>query len=418
MAEDESGARLCLICRSKSDSAHFGVDSCRACAAFFRRTVGLNKTYICRQSNERCDVSKDAKFACRRCRYKRCLEIGMHPKNVHSKFDTRPKETKEESGNSDDDVKPAKKEKKNSDNEMVTVKMEMLSDPGPSRRPQPIISALLHAAPATTPLLKQLSEQYRILLAVRRSCENMLRTQANGGSNSRLNTELANMDRVFPATIGHLGRSVKGTLQAYIDFAVACFPEMQTFDEQEKWILLKTFKTCMFIFEGVYRVKKFMPGNHKVVMITSMTYLDVDNLDHYVSDAGEIHDKEHIKKLCRELTVQSMLLWLGPVLDKAEITEVEAIAVIGLLFWPNYLVKATKRVIDVSYTYQQRIFDELQTYYREVLCLDDYSSRVAHITSILLCVQGIMQRLKEDMEIYRLLNMFDSNDLVYNVVNA
>lgn len=406
MAEDENGSRLCLICRSKSDSAHFGVDSCRACAAFFRRTVSLNKTYICRQSNERCDVSKDAKFACRRCRYKRCLEIGMHPKNVHSKFDTRP--VKEENPSSDDDVKPAKKYSRHSDSEV--------HDPGPSRRPQPLISALLHSAPATTPLLKQLSEQYRILLAVRRSCEHMLRTQAQMEGGMR--TELVNPDRVFPATIGHLGRSVRGTLQAYIDFAVSCFPEMNTFDEQEKWILLKTFKTCMFIFEGVYRVKKFMPGNNKVVMITSMTYLDVDNLDHYVSDCGEIHDKEHMKKLCRELTVQSMLLWLGPVLDKAEITEVEAIAIIGLLFWPNYLVKATKRVIDVSYTYQQRIFVELQTYYRDVLCLDDYSSRVAHITSILLCVQGIMQRLKEDMEIYRLLNVFDSNDLVYNVVQA
>lgn len=29
-----------------------------------------------------------------------------------------------------------------------------------------------------------------------------------------------------------------------------------------------------------------------------------------------------------------------------------------------------------------------------------------------------MQRLKEDMEIYRLLNVFDSNDLVYNVVQT
>ncbi|GMS95164.1 hypothetical protein PENTCL1PPCAC_17339 [Pristionchus entomophagus] len=406
MAEDESGARLCLICRSKSDSAHFGVDSCRACAAFFRRTVSLNKTYICRQSNERCDVSKDAKFACRRCRYKRCLEIGMHPKNVHSKFHTR---AKDESVSSDDE-KPSKKfTRKNSDSETV------VSDPGPSRHP--LISPLLHAAPATTPLLKQLSDQYRILLAVRRSCEILLRTQSQSAE-SRISNDLINHDRVFPATIGHLGRSVRGTLQAYIDFAVSCFPEMETFDEHERWILLKTFKTCMFIFEGVYRVKKFMPGNNKVVMITSMTYLDVDNLDHYVSDAGDIHDKEHIKKLCRELTVQSMLLWLGPVLDKAEITEVEAIAIIGLLFWPNYLVKATKRVIDVSYQYQQRIFVELQTYYRDVLCLDDYSSRVAHITSILLCVQGIMQRLKEDMEIYRLLNVFDSNDLVYNVVQA
>ncbi|GMT21314.1 hypothetical protein PFISCL1PPCAC_12611, partial [Pristionchus fissidentatus] len=404
MAEDESGSRLCLICGSKSDSAHFGVDSCRACAAFFRRTVSLNKTYICRQSNERCDVSKDAKFACRRCRYKRCLEIGMHPKNVHSKFDTR---LKEEPGSSDDE-RPAKRTVRNSDNEMY-------SEPGPSRRSE-AISALLYAAPASTPLLRQLTEQYKILLVVRRSCENMLRMESLGSS--RISSDMINPDCVFPATIGHLGKSVRATLQAYIDFAISCFPEMHSFDEQEQWILLKTFKTCMFIFEGVYRVKKFMPGNNKVVMITSMTYLDVDNLDHYVSDAGEIHDKEHMKKLCKELTVQSMLHWLGPVLDKAEITEVEAIAIIGLLFWPNYLVKATKRVIDVSYTYQQRIFGELQTYYREVLCLSDYSSRVAHITSILLCVQGIMQRLKEDMEIYRLLNVFDKNDLVYNVVQT
>ncbi|GMS80958.1 hypothetical protein PENTCL1PPCAC_3133, partial [Pristionchus entomophagus] len=401
MAENESGERLCLICRSKSDCTHFGVDSCRACAAFFRRSVSLNKTYKCRAKTDLCDVSKDAKLMCRGCRYTRCIEAGMLPKNVHSKFDTR---AKDDSMGSDDE--PAKSVSRNSDS-------EAFSEYLPSR--PSVISNVLHAMPATTPLLTQLSDQYRILLAVRRSCELLLWTQSQS-ADPKIATEPINPDRVFPATIGHHGKSVRGTQQAFLDFATSCFPVMETFNQHEKSTLLKTFRTCTFVFEAVYRVRKLMPGNSKVVMITSMSYLDMDNLDHYLSDADDIHNPVHVNNVSRDLTMQSMLHWLAPLLDRAKITHVEATAIIGLLFWPNYIVKASKRVIDISFDYQQRIFGELQTYYKDVLRLDDHSSRIAHVTCILVCVQGIMQRLKDDMEIYRILNDFDSNDDDLDVV--
>lgn len=44
------------MCGATSDGAHFSVEACRACAAFFRRSIALSRVYECRRDN-RCPIS-------------------------------------------------------------------------------------------------------------------------------------------------------------------------------------------------------------------------------------------------------------------------------------------------------------------------------------------------------------------------
>uniref|UniRef100_A0A0N5ADY5 Nuclear receptor domain-containing protein n=1 Tax=Syphacia muris TaxID=451379 RepID=A0A0N5ADY5_9BILA len=60
---------------------HFGVIACRACAAFFRRTVALNLKYRCR-FDEQCPINKSVRCMCRKCRLAKCLKMGMNPQSI------------------------------------------------------------------------------------------------------------------------------------------------------------------------------------------------------------------------------------------------------------------------------------------------------------------------------------------------
>ncbi|KAI6197667.1 5L0M-A Chain A, Hlrh-1 Dna Binding Domain - 12bp Oct4 Promoter Complex [Aphelenchoides besseyi] len=84
-----SRERLCPICSSKADHAHFGgVVSCNGCAAFFRRTVVEQKSYTCKR-NLNCVVKKERhKRGCQFCRFQKCLKNGMTVDSVLAKAST------------------------------------------------------------------------------------------------------------------------------------------------------------------------------------------------------------------------------------------------------------------------------------------------------------------------------------------
>uniref|UniRef100_A0A915EQL1 Nuclear receptor domain-containing protein n=1 Tax=Ditylenchus dipsaci TaxID=166011 RepID=A0A915EQL1_9BILA len=71
----------CAICEDCSHGVHFGVNVCRACAAFFRRSTISNRTYLCRFGGG-CQIGKDIRCSCRACRMDKCLKMGMDPTGV------------------------------------------------------------------------------------------------------------------------------------------------------------------------------------------------------------------------------------------------------------------------------------------------------------------------------------------------
>uniref|UniRef100_A0A7E4UX47 Nuclear receptor domain-containing protein n=1 Tax=Panagrellus redivivus TaxID=6233 RepID=A0A7E4UX47_PANRE len=76
---DNADCEICLVCGGPTRGLHFQVNACRACAAFYRRSVKSKLVYRCQRGTGRCDLKTkiNGKPLCRYCRMKKCAEIGM-----------------------------------------------------------------------------------------------------------------------------------------------------------------------------------------------------------------------------------------------------------------------------------------------------------------------------------------------------
>ncbi|KAH7721403.1 Retinoic acid receptor RXR-alpha [Aphelenchoides avenae] len=81
---------LCAICSDLANAYHYGVASCNGCKTFFRRTIvdGHAGTLRC-QFEGRCEVSKEVRNACRRCRFDKCVLAGMDSTAFQGHRDSR-----------------------------------------------------------------------------------------------------------------------------------------------------------------------------------------------------------------------------------------------------------------------------------------------------------------------------------------
>ncbi|KAF5273107.1 hypothetical protein FQA39_LY07597 [Lamprigera yunnana] len=79
--EEDSPRRLCLVCGDVASGFHYGVASCEACKAFFKRTIQGNIEYTC-PANAECEINKRRRKACQACRFRKCLRSGMLKEGV------------------------------------------------------------------------------------------------------------------------------------------------------------------------------------------------------------------------------------------------------------------------------------------------------------------------------------------------
>ncbi|XP_042872270.1 steroid hormone receptor ERR1-like isoform X1 [Penaeus japonicus] len=81
LREDDAPKRLCLVCGDIASGFHYGVASCEACKAFFKRTIQGNIEYTCPAAND-CEINKRRRKACQACRFHKCLRVGMLKEGV------------------------------------------------------------------------------------------------------------------------------------------------------------------------------------------------------------------------------------------------------------------------------------------------------------------------------------------------
>ncbi|KAJ1352475.1 hypothetical protein KIN20_008815 [Parelaphostrongylus tenuis] len=86
MTEKLPAGTLCAVCEDVATGNHYSVPSCNGCKTFFRRAVVNNRMFTC-MGNGDCPVNKGVRCACRHCRLKKCLLVGMDKKSIQNDRD-------------------------------------------------------------------------------------------------------------------------------------------------------------------------------------------------------------------------------------------------------------------------------------------------------------------------------------------
>ncbi|XP_076114930.1 vitamin D3 receptor-like [Mytilus galloprovincialis] len=67
----------CRICGEKASGFHYGVNTCEACKGFFRRSIKRVTQYKCVESNNSCVIEPGKRNICPKCRFDKCVKVGM-----------------------------------------------------------------------------------------------------------------------------------------------------------------------------------------------------------------------------------------------------------------------------------------------------------------------------------------------------
>ncbi|XP_063401473.1 vitamin D3 receptor-like [Mytilus trossulus] len=67
----------CRICGEKASGFHYGVNTCEACKGFFRRSIKRVTPYKCVESNNSCVIEPGKRNICPKCRFDKCVKVGM-----------------------------------------------------------------------------------------------------------------------------------------------------------------------------------------------------------------------------------------------------------------------------------------------------------------------------------------------------
>lgn len=67
----------CEVCGDQASGNHYGVYACDGCSGFFKRTSRRSESFLCKSYGV-CQVAKSTRTACKACRFRKCVEVGMN----------------------------------------------------------------------------------------------------------------------------------------------------------------------------------------------------------------------------------------------------------------------------------------------------------------------------------------------------
>ncbi|CAI4226358.1 unnamed protein product [Auanema sp. JU1783] len=405
--------RECRVCSDRSDGAHFGIDSCRACAAFFRRSVVMSKTYVCRQGGNNCVINKSVRCMCRKCRMRKCLEAGMLPENVQNRRDP---------------IIPRRQDENNFHQIASSSATDMaITSPSPSENESArnlFVNTPSVNFPSYPPLkcnvdepslLIKIRDGYRNLCAVRRGIE----LSMNPESIKDFFSQEMDSEKFTPATTRKCTQFYRKHMPSISGFVMDTFDDFRSLEGDDKRNIFHAFLPNLWTIDGAYRTYKLYSENRidnfSKYMITETTYIDLENLDLFLADAPTTKtSKSNLVSMMKQ-SLNGPKLKALIYMKEISITEEELGAVIALLLWNPNIDNCSPEVSNFIRECRGKVFQQLHLLYKYNK-LDNYAERIGDIMCLFTCVLHQTTRMREDMELFNIFDVFAEDSFIYNII--
>ncbi|GMR46583.1 hypothetical protein PMAYCL1PPCAC_16778 [Pristionchus mayeri] len=371
METDAKEVLRCLICGVPIIHAHMGVNSCRACAVFYKRTLTLNRALRCKRGKDNCQLEKSS---CRKCRFNRFDEVMKRACAGENR----------DSLQADDSV---------SDSEQGS---EMLVDD------EPTPSFIDHSSEfecsrlsSQTPLLDRMKRAYKTLCKVRKSGE--MGALHYGTLHDLL---LSDAMKLLPAKYSAVLPNAHILFCGLMDFGRSAFQEFKDLSPQSRLSLISHSFKLVLTLDSAYRAYHYFPDGERT-MASYMTYIDDSTLEEFLADCPfEINKVEAAKQLSKNQNRDAIIL--KNVFREVKPSIEEFIALFGLAFWSD----KTPEMTDISSKIRRDIMKELHHVYTR-RGITDNATRLGQVLCLLVTVERVHDLIDENLQVYRMMNLFN-----------
>ncbi|GMR46615.1 hypothetical protein PMAYCL1PPCAC_16810, partial [Pristionchus mayeri] len=339
--------KSCLVCGAQSEGANSGVESCRACSAFFRRS--FNREFVCKKLSK-CELTR-GKPQCRACRLKRCLKVGMLPELINTSHRHTP--PKHEDPGPSNDAGPSKSDVSSKEDDDFL---------------------LSHAS--RIPLLTNIAVNYHLSRSRRFLAELELLPKTAKQPNIDNPVEA---QQLYPCDV-LLGDSMWKTNFPFItEFCDNTFEEFATLEKSDQFDLFRSFIATLFIFELEEATAQNKLELENKRQISRTTYVDYSRPDLFWSNRESTANEQFLETWAEACGSYMNNVYFTS-FRNLNLSVTERAAIVGLLFWnADFDMLISDQTLALCNEMRARILRELHVYYTDILRMEDYCLRLGKV---------------------------------------